>query len=278
MSEQEFAKTQKTAGEEALTLLQASRKMGDSQVVAAAESEVQNLLDQKISYFMAVNQNNRTAACQKLEETVNEILRNYEAELESQVDDTVLNQEAFNYIHNQVVSNARQAFQNLQCQPLLESQGTAMLDHQFQNADRWLDPVKRNRDMAEQALSTLADTSAIEFWNALSSSDSKDLKDLKQVEAQERSKALQALKTFPRKLDRDMFERGKNDLTAKLDGMYIKVLEPLKNKLRLEREQKDVQVAMHDAVRKYRDAMDLIATDLTRQRVSPCPCSLRTGN
>ena len=256
LSTQEFAKTQKTAEKEARTLFQTSRKMGDSKVIDAARSELKTKLDERIAYFMAVNQNNRTDACKKLEEKVKEILREYEAELESKVDDHILYEEAFNDIHRNAVSNLRQKFQDLQIHPCLEPQGLAMLDGPIKNVDRWLDRVKMNREMAEQSFLTVKDTSAMEYWNALNSPNFTDLKELEQAEAKARSRALRALDDFPRKLDRAMFEKVKNDLTAQLDGMYEKTGGQLKKNLSLEGDQAKVQVAIEDAVRQYRNSME----------------------
>ena len=87
LNDQEFDSTKQTAEKKALDLFQNSRKMGDGPVVQAAQSELKSKLDEKSSYFKAVNQNHCDKALKSLEEKVTDILRYFEAELESKVAD-----------------------------------------------------------------------------------------------------------------------------------------------------------------------------------------------
>ena len=255
LDEEDFAELQTKAKEEAMAFFKKSRKMGDSQVIAASKVELENKLDEKVSYFRAVNQNKLADARKMLEENLTKILKDYEAELECKVGDDVLNQESFNDIHNQVASNARQKFRRLQYHPSLESEGLAMLYSEYENVERWVKRLKRNREMAQQAFSTFADASAMEYWNKLSRFHYKDLKALKREEADARGKAFKALENFPRKLDGMTLSKVKNDLKVKLDAMYKKLVEPLEIKSRVESEEKEVQVAIEDAVSQYRNTM-----------------------
>ena len=74
LDEQEFANTHVAAKEQALTLFQKSQKMGDSQIIDAAESDLKNKLDEKISFFMAVNQSKRADDWKTLEQKLKKIL------------------------------------------------------------------------------------------------------------------------------------------------------------------------------------------------------------
>ena len=120
----------------------------------------------------------------------------------------------------------------------------------------WVSRVNRNREIAEQAFLTLAETCVIEYWDALNSSKYKDVKELEHAEALARSKALKALESFPRRLDGNVVEKVKSDLMPRLDAMYEKTAEQLKNKLSLEGDQANAQEGIEDAVQQYRNSME----------------------
>ena len=260
LDEPEFTKIQETAEKEAVALFQKSRKMGDSPVVQTARSELTNKLQEKASHFKAVNKLQLNDAWKSLEAKIKQILGDYAAELESKVGGEGLSPDEFMEIHSQVASNAVENFQRLRCHPALETDAIALLDGTVRNIDTWLGRVKMNKEAAEQAFSTLADATAIEYWNALNSSDFKDLKELERAEAQARSKAFKSLESFPRRLDRNMFHRVKDDLTVQLDGTYENVQVQLWNNLSLEGDQAKVQAAVEDAVRQYRKSMEVHAS------------------
>ena len=48
--------------------------MGDSQIIDAAKSDLKNKLDEKISFFMAVNQSKRADDWKTLEQKLKKIL------------------------------------------------------------------------------------------------------------------------------------------------------------------------------------------------------------
>ena len=251
-----------TAEDATWKLFEKSRKMGDSEVIAAAKTELVAKLDEKISHYRTVNQTKLTEARQHFETKVREILSEYEAEMDSKVGDDVMYEDDFDEIHSQLASNARGKFQDLQCDPVLEPEILPILSKQIQSTDKWLHLVKLNKEKAEQSLEAAVADAEREYRNSLDPSKFVDVEDLETAKAEAHLAALLVFRRLPQKLRESTRNKAESDLTTQLDSVYQKALEQVEKNCEAER--MNVELAIEDAVKKYKASMESLLLSLSQ--------------
>ena len=254
LSEKDFQLAQEAAEEEAGFAFGRCRQMGDKEAIAAAQAELRIKLEEKITYYRIVNHNKHSEARQQFETKVQEILADYETEMESKVGEDVLYEHDFEAIHNQVTLNARQKIENLKCVPSLEANGLSVLSSRTQNTQMWLHRVKLNRERVENSLRISMADAENEYRNSLDPSNFTDVEDLKTAEIQARSKALEALKIFHQQLSESTLSTKEKELTEKVEAIYGKALENLQKMCESQRGKLDR--AIEEAAAGYKAAMD----------------------
>ena len=246
LTETEFNRIQEAAQEEAMTMFKKSRKMGDSHVIAFAEFELMAKLDDSVFDYLSTNQNK--LARQHFETKIREILADYETEQETKLRD-VLYEDIFDHVHSQVAASARQRFEDLQCDPVLEADVLSSI----QNTDKWLHLIKLNKDRALQSLEVAVAGAEREFRNSLDPSKFTDVEDLETAEAEARLEALKVVRNFPEKLRESTINKAETELTTRLYAVYGKVREKVEKNC--EAEQRNLELAIEEGVRQYKKSM-----------------------
>ena len=242
LDEQMFGWAQEKAEHDALFAFTKSRKMGDSEVIAAAELELKKRLQTHVSYFKHINQNKKFDIVKDLEARLKLILTEYDTEMKSKVTAAVTSPEEFQGIHSRSVSNARQKFLDLKCSSSLEPHGRHTIEKHIQNNEKWLQDINTNREKVEQSFHTTADNAAKKYENALDPFNFMKMQEMEAAEPLARTEALYALESFPYKLERGLFQQVTTSLVARLDVLHARVAERLKKNVEINRRQIDIAV------------------------------------